>query len=606
MNFLFNRIANFICLFVLLLIGQTAYCQGVISGELKKWHKITIDFEGPLVSEKDDYNPFFNYRLNVVFTHAQSGKSYKVPGYFAADGNAAETSATNGNVWRVHFSPDETGEWKYVVNFRKGMWAAVSEKEETGASGEFMDQAKGSFSIKPSDKTSRDFRTKGRLQYVGKHYLQFAETKEYFLKQGPDAPENLLAYADFDGTFHNDGHKDNYVKTWEPHIKDWNQGDPVWKDNKGKSLIGALNYLASKGMNVFSFLTLNIKGDDQNVFPYIDYDTYDRMDVSKLDQWEIIFDYAQQIGLFLHFKMSEVENQGLLDNGGVGALRKLYYRELIARFGHHLALNWNLGEENGDWVKVNITPPQFKQQRLSMAQYFYDHDPYHHHIVIHNGNPFDDLLGTNSKITGPSIQTHKEDFRMVHDEVIHWRKKSEEAGKIWAVAVDEPGDAEHSLLPDKEDAEHNLARKNALWGALMAGAWGVEWYFGYKHEHSDLSCEDWRSRDLFWDQCKYALDFFSNNNIPFWEMEPQDSLLSTEDYCFAKTNELYIVYLKNGGVTKLNLENIDGTFVLTWYNPRTGAYLKKLQTLKAGNKIEIEAPEKGEMDWVALIMKKDL
>ena len=66
--------------------------------------------------------------------------------------------------------------------------------------------AKGSFTIAPSDKTGRDFRAKGRLQYVGKHHLQFAGTKEYFLKAGPDAPETLLAYADFDGT--EPGHAD--------------------------------------------------------------------------------------------------------------------------------------------------------------------------------------------------------------------------------------------------------------------------------------------------------------------------------------------------------------------------------------------------------------
>ena len=59
-----------------------------VEGELKKWHKVTLVFDGPETSETDDYNPFLNYRLNVTFSHAGSGKSYKVPGYFAADGNA--------------------------------------------------------------------------------------------------------------------------------------------------------------------------------------------------------------------------------------------------------------------------------------------------------------------------------------------------------------------------------------------------------------------------------------------------------------------------------------------------------------------------------------
>ena len=29
-----------------------------------------------------------------------------MPGYFAADGDAANTSATSGNKWRVNFMPD--------------------------------------------------------------------------------------------------------------------------------------------------------------------------------------------------------------------------------------------------------------------------------------------------------------------------------------------------------------------------------------------------------------------------------------------------------------------------------------------------------------------
>ena len=61
--------------------------QAEISGELKKWHKVTITFEGPEASEVEEYNPFMNYRLNVLFTHAESGEKMNVPGYFAADGN---------------------------------------------------------------------------------------------------------------------------------------------------------------------------------------------------------------------------------------------------------------------------------------------------------------------------------------------------------------------------------------------------------------------------------------------------------------------------------------------------------------------------------------
>src|SRR5213592_4898052 len=86
----------------------------VIAGEQKQWHGVTLTFTGPNLSETSSDNPFRNYRLNVTFKHS-SGRTFVVPGYFAADGNAANTGATGGDKWRVHFAPDATGTWTYVA-----------------------------------------------------------------------------------------------------------------------------------------------------------------------------------------------------------------------------------------------------------------------------------------------------------------------------------------------------------------------------------------------------------------------------------------------------------------------------------------------------------
>lgn len=584
-------------------LSASTFDAAEISGELKKWHKITLTFDGPETSETHSYNPFLNYRLDVTFFH--ENKTYHVPGYYAADGNAAETSADSGNKWRVHFSPDEVGEWTYVVSFRKGSNVNVSEDRFAGESGGHMDGMQGSFVVEASDKTGKDLRAKGRLQFVNKTYLQFAETGEYFIKVGADAPENLLAYADFDGNFHDDGHNDHFVKTWEPHLQDWNEGDPSWQGGKGKALIGAINYLAEEGMNVFSFLPMNIAGDDKNVFPYISYDIFDRMDVSKLDQWEIVFEHGDHLGMFLHFKTSEAENQGLLDSGDLGLDRKLYYRELIARFGHHLALNWNIGEENGLWLENHPTPWQTTTQRLACAQYFYENDPYNHHVVIHNGQQFYDLLGPDSKYTGLSIQTNREDFGNVHSAVLKWRALAEAADKVWASAVDEPGDHRYSVVPDKVNPEHNNARQNALWGALMAGAWGVEWYFGYENEHSDLTCEDWRSRANMWDQSRYAQEFFTQNDIPFWEMEPMDEATADEmDYVLGKKDEVYIIYQKMGKKSGSTLNGVNGDFKMSWFNPRTGEFVGNAKSVSAKGSLKIsKPPADADKDWVILLKR---
>jgi hypothetical protein len=155
-----------------------------IKGELRKWHKVTLAFTGPFATETDaNPNPFMDYRLNVLFTHSASGKQYDVPGYFAADGNAAETSASSGDQWHCLFAPDEIGEWTFIANFVKGSNVAVT--TTTGVPLSFHGVT-GSFSIQSSNKTGRDHRGKGRLQYVGQHHMKFTETDEWFLKAGVD------------------------------------------------------------------------------------------------------------------------------------------------------------------------------------------------------------------------------------------------------------------------------------------------------------------------------------------------------------------------------------------------------------------------------------
>ena len=148
-----------------------------------------------------------------------------------------------------------------------------------------------------------------------------------------------------------------------------------------------------------------------------------------------------------------------------------------------------------------------------------------------------------------------------------------EADKQRAVAVDEPKDAKHSLLTDTEDTEHNNARINGLWGGFMAGAWGMEWYFGYDHPNSDLTCLDICSRDLFWDQCRYVLDFFEGNDIPVTETENFDNLVQNGDYCLEIPGKMYIVFLRNGkGI--LDFENVNEEFSVKWFDPKNGGTLQ--------------------------------
>ena len=103
-------------------------------------------------------NPFTDCALTVTFTHESGSPSYKVPGYFAADGNAAETSAEAGTKWRAHLAPDKPGTWTYAVSFVRGKHAAL---DGGGAAVKPFDGLSGSFKIAKTDKTGPRFPGQG-------------------------------------------------------------------------------------------------------------------------------------------------------------------------------------------------------------------------------------------------------------------------------------------------------------------------------------------------------------------------------------------------------------------------------------------------------------
>lgn len=590
--------------------GSTA-----VSGELKVWHKITVSLDGPFAKETDsDPNPFTDLRFTVLFKHEAEDTSYLVPGYFAADGHAAESSAEAGTIWRAHFTPHRTGRWTYKTSFAQGKDIAVN----LDAAGEPLAPfhgVTGSFEIGDSDKQRPDFRAQGRLQYIGKRYLQFAGSQEWFLKAGPDAPETLLGYADFDGT---EARKRNVpLKTWQPHVQDWKPGDPEWKNGKGRGLIGAINYLSEQGCNTISFLPFNRGGDGDNVWPMRERDDSLHYDCSKLDQWAIVFDHAQARGLHLHFKLqeTEVDNEPNVsfDRGDLGTQRKLYCREMVARFGHGLALNWNLGEEN----------TQSTEQQRNMAAYIKAVDPYDHPIVIHTypnqqEKVYRPLLGDKSVLTGVSLQNP---WNQVHKRTLQWIRESEAAGKPWVVANDEQNPAALGVPPDegykgfdgwagegRDKYNRHDIRKQTLWGNLMAGGGGVEYYFGYKLPENDLLCEDFRSREAAWRDCRIALDFFHRYGKSLDKMQAADELVVQKNdrpvYVLAEPNRRYWIYLHQAHPCRLNLKGVEGQFTVRWYDPRHGGDLLKgsVETISGGEEHELGMPPKdSQEDWLAVV-----
>jgi hypothetical protein len=597
---------------LLALSCQTTVKQEIeVVGELKQWHNITLLIPGTETSEYARENPFLDYKLDVAFS--KGSRTYIVPGYFAADGNAGETSASEGNIWKVHFRADAVGSWNYKVSFKSGKNIAVIDESEQGVP-VGPDGAEGTLEIKESGKTGPDFRASGRIVNGGKGYFRFQDTEQIWIKNGADSPENFLAYVGFDQTSRfslksvireGEANPKKSLHRYESHVNDWHEGDPTWKNGKGKGMIGALNYLQSAGVNSVYMLTMNIIGDGKDVWPYTDYNERYRFDCSKLDQWEVVFTHMEELGMMAHYVLQETENECLLDMGHTGVQRRVYLRELIARFGHHLAVTWNLGEENGatHWSPIGQTDVQ----RKDMAAYIKKINPYPSNVVLHthsNDEHQDEyltpLLGFEA-LDGPSLQVANP--AKIHERVKKWVKESESAGLRWIVNQDEIGPSWKGAMPDSHDADHDTIRDHCLWGSLMAGATGVEWYFGYRFPHNDLELEDFRSRSNWWKQSTLATQFMKQ--FPLEEMSCTDELVSSKGaYCMSKPGEIYIVYLPMGAKDARLRLVADHSLSVKWFNPREGGELQvgSVTNLNGSGHQSLGTPPADPLkDWVVVV-----
>ncbi|MFH5806400.1 DUF5060 domain-containing protein [Alienimonas sp. DA493] len=595
---------------------------------------ITLTLAGPEVLREDgDANPFTDYAFTGQFSllpadNPFEGAALTVPGYFAADGAAGQTGASAGDRWRVHVRPDRAGELDYKLTLKKGD-AVVAE-------------ATGTIEVGPPtnapDSASFDHRGAlqawdGRLVLVPPGGSPAGGTP--FYKTGADSPENLLAYADFDGTYslkskprEGESHSEAPHR-YEPHVRDWTDGDPTWGDAgegvRGKGLIGALNYLASAGANSIYFLPHNVAGDGKDVWPYSDPDDRTRFDCSKLDQWEIVFNHCDKLGIALHVILSETENESLFehrDGPGDGDVpfadtRKLYYRELIARFAHHPALVWNLGEENGPEGEGRPNSDRTSNtdaQRFAFAEFIKETDPYDHPIVVHTYPGKQDavyapLLGL-PYFDGASLQLNP--MSQTREQTLKWRRESAAAGKPWFVCLDETGPANTGVMPDGADGAEKNHRdvRRALWANLLSGGSGAEWYFGYKYPHNDLNLEDFRSRANVWRFSRIAREFAERENLHLYEPGPPvaDKTGSGAKGAVAATRPAgngrpatTLLYVPAGTTPRLVLPK--GELTIRWFDPQTGGEWQtgESRSLITGGEIGLGGAPDDSRDWVAKI-----
>ncbi len=572
-------------------IGCTPATAQRITGVAAPYDVVTLSIDGPVMDERSGTNPFSDVRLDLIIQ--QSSRQWMIPGYFAGCANAADSGCTSGRLWQAHFLPPAQGVYQWRVQFRSGPDIVLTERGGTPLAGH---NATGSFTVSGAQRDA--IRARGVLHYTGDPYYRYSGDGSIFWKFGPDAPENMLAYDDFDDTPNYNGLR----KSWAPHLRDYDAADGrgyTWRGGRGHGLLGMMRYVAGTGMNSISALTWNTGGDDRNVFPHllaVSPDAYaamerteqwragvvqDRFDISKLAQWQRSFAYADHLGLHINMKLQETENDRFMDGGALGRTRRLYLREMVARFGHYLALTWNMGEEN-------VQAPGDVAQ---MSYYVDGLDAYDRPIVIHSYPPqkerYRPLLGTGSAINGMSLQSRRDDIRA---EMARWRMEAAVTGRHWVLSFDEQARAQDGVgvdadypadrLPQPRTATvpRDVVRREIIWSALTAGGNGGEAYYGYQTGCSDLTCQDHRTRASIWRDAAVALGFFREHvGEAALDMRMFDELTDAAagDYVFADPGQLYVIYRDAQNATALQMPGIAGRFDVAWFDPVNGGVLQR-------------------------------
>lgn len=307
---------------------------------------------------------------------------------------------------------------------------------------------------------------------------------------------------------------------------------------------------------------MNVGGDGNDTYPTISPSDRTHYDTSKLDQWEVLFAHAARLGIFLHVQLSEAEQANALyhDNGELGHERKLFYRELIARFGHHPGIEWDLGEENRYGTI----------RRESFAAFIAALDPYRHPITTHTR--YDELSEYYAPLLGNghfTMTAFQAGFTDLVPRIRDWRQRSADAGVPWVISLDEP----HPIENDITDLSRGYpaARRNFLWPVYLAGGGGFEWYV--KHDGGgdsfDFTVENLRPLQPALEWTGHALRFLSE--LPILRMEPRREF-SSADLTLADAGNVYALYDRSGSDLRIDLSGTTASFRLRWFDPENGVF----------------------------------
>ncbi|MFH1515289.1 MAG: putative collagen-binding domain-containing protein [bacterium] len=271
----------------------------------------------------------------------------------------------------------------------------------------------------------------------------------------------------------------------------------------------------------------------------------------------------------------QIEKQNLpKEIGELTANEYRLYQYAVARLSAFNNVWWDLGNEHNEFRK-----PAWGN---TMGDFVKEKDPYDRLASAH---AYADFFYSDSPWADFIITQQYGDVDSVHN----WALKYYKVPKPYV--NEEYGYEGRTEKPIGHGMNSEWVRK-CHWAIAMAGGYGTygDWSNGVSYFYMGIPGPGKAALHL-----KYLKSFFES--LSYNEMTPSDDL-TTNGYCLSKPQELYILYLPEGGSAEINLSNsAKKQLSAKWFDPVTGEWSLK-NVLRKGKNL-VNAPS--EKDWVCLI-----
>ncbi|MCI0745904.1 MAG: DUF4038 domain-containing protein [Verrucomicrobia subdivision 3 bacterium] len=514
-------------------------------------------------------NPFRDAALVGEFV-SPLGKTNVLHGFY----DGAET-------WRLRFAPDQEGEWKYLL---RGEGVEVLQR--------------------------------GRLRCTAPRGHGFIRIH----------PENPYAFAYEDGT---------------PFFPMGDTCYGLYDDSPITPQLRA-EYLATRRKQRFNFVRMSVGHSEARAATNSSFwawggtsrqPDFDRFNPEFFRGFDALLRDMRSRGMKVELLLLNFYRRPFTDtNVWTPARERLWLRYLISRYAafDNIFL-WTLANEyetrpDGTY---RLDFPADVDWAKATARFIKTNDPYRHLVTTHpvisatrRGNtpraPYDppwrigDFFGEDDAMDVLSQQTGAHGDGTVWDEKLQcWTGDSAEL--VASIQADRRfrkpvlnSESGYEYLrghpTEKKQVHHTDKVRRSAWRIVCAGGYFAAGFHG-TIGHSDV----WNRIDAPNHYTFVVKDegaaaqlaalhvFFSA--LPFWRMQPFPGVTG-DAVALAEPGRVYVVYLRRGGATRVDLSATRSPLVARWFNPRSGVFGAEL-AVRGGEITKFDAPDT--LDWALLI-----